>query len=47
LSTFCRTSTKLLFLKGKSPLKLGIISNFITQSKPSVVLPKTQSIRHQ
>jgi hypothetical protein len=33
LSTFCRTSTKLLFLKGKSPLKLGITSDFITQSK--------------
>jgi hypothetical protein len=33
LSTFCRTSTKLLFLKGKSPLKLGITSDFITQSQ--------------
>jgi hypothetical protein len=33
LSTFCRTSTKLLFFKGKSPLKLGITSDFIPQSK--------------
>ncbi|AKE62389.1 hypothetical protein MYAER_0025 [Microcystis aeruginosa NIES-2549] len=38
LSTFCRTSTKLLFLKGKSPLKLGFIADFITQYPPGRIL---------
>ncbi|GAL93115.1 MAG: hypothetical protein DWQ51_01010 [Microcystis wesenbergii TW10] len=33
LSTFCRTSTELLFLKGNSPIKLAITSDFITQSQ--------------
>jgi hypothetical protein len=32
-SHFCK-STKLVFLKGNSLLKLGVISNFIAQSKP-------------
>ncbi|TRV20431.1 MAG: hypothetical protein EWV40_13430 [Microcystis flos-aquae Mf_WU_F_19750830_S460] len=32
-SNFCK-STKLGFFKGNSRLKLGVNSNFITQSKP-------------
>jgi hypothetical protein len=46
LSTFCRTSTKLLFLKVKSPLKLGITSDFITQSKLLGGSTETRSIWH-
>ncbi|TRU98027.1 MAG: hypothetical protein EWV75_07955 [Microcystis wesenbergii Mw_QC_S_20081001_S30D] len=42
MSTFCITSTKSGFLKGKSPLKLGITSDFITQSKPLRILPKPE-----